>query len=118
MKKLSHQEQQAMHAIWTAGPGVINDFLRLLANPKPPYTTFASTVKKLEGKGLISGRKQGKAYCYTPAILENEYKQRFINGIVSEYFKNSYKELVTFFASENKISAAELEEVIKLTERH
>jgi BlaI family penicillinase repressor len=29
-----------------------------------------------------------------------------MSGFVSDYFKNSYKDLVTFFANEKKISAA------------
>ncbi len=39
-----------------------------------------------------------------------------MNGFVSDYFKNSYKELVTFFAKDKKISAGELQEIINLIE--
>ena len=39
-----------------------------------------------------------------------------MSGLVSDYFQNSYKDLVTFFASEQKISAEELKEIIKLIE--
>ena len=35
-------------------------------------------------------------------IVEEEYKKRFMSGFVSDYFKNSYKDLVTFFANEKK----------------
>ena len=47
---------------------------------------------------------------------EEEYKKRFMNGFVSDYFQNSYKDLVAFFANEKKISADELKEIIKLIE--
>jgi hypothetical protein len=40
-----------------------------------------------------------------------------MGGFVKDYFRNSYKELVTFFAKENKISPEELKEVIRLIER-
>ncbi len=39
-----------------------------------------------------------------------------MNGFVNDYFENSYKDLVTFFAKEKKISAGELKEIIKLIE--
>ena len=36
---------------------------------------------------------------------------------VFNYFENSYKEMVTFFAKEQKISTKDLEEIIKLIEK-
>jgi BlaI family penicillinase repressor len=117
MEKLSQQEEEAMQAIWQAGTGFIKDFLDQLTEPKPPYTTLASTVKNLERKGFVTSEKMGNSYRYTPAINEEEYKKRFMSGFVSDYFKNSYKDLVTFFANEKKISAGELKEIIKLIEK-
>jgi BlaI family penicillinase repressor len=48
---------------------------------------------------------------------ESEYKTKFMSGVVRNYFENSYKEMVTFFAKEQKISAKDLEEIIKLIEK-
>ena len=39
-----------------------------------------------------------------------------MTGFVDSYFQSSYKELVAFFAKDNKISAAELKEIINLIE--
>ena len=116
MEKLSQQEEEAMQAIWQNGTGFIKDFLELLAEPKPPYTTLASTVKNLERKGFVLSEKLGNSFRYSPAIEEQEYKKRFMNGFVNDYFKNSYKDLVAFFANEKKISAKDLKEIIDLIE--
>ncbi|TAM98042.1 MAG: BlaI/MecI/CopY family transcriptional regulator, partial [Chitinophagaceae bacterium] len=35
---------------------------------------------------------------------------------INDYFENSYKELVTFFAKDKKISSEELKEIIKMIE--
>lgn len=116
MEKLSQQEEDAMQAAWQAGSGFIRDFLELMEEPKPPYTTLASTVKNLESKGFLKSEKLGNSYRYTPAIKEEEYKKKFMSGFVSDYFKNSYKDLVTFFAKDKKISASDLKEIINLIE--
>ena len=116
MEKLSKQEEEAMQAVWQFGPGFIKDFLDLLAEPKPPYTTLASTIKNLERKNFIKSEKMGNSFRYAPSIQEEEYKKKFMSGFVSDYFQNSYKNLVTFFANENKISANELKEILKLIE--
>ncbi|RFZ90856.1 BlaI/MecI/CopY family transcriptional regulator [Mucilaginibacter conchicola] len=117
MEKLSPQEEEAMQAIWQTGKAFIKDILEQMADPRPPYTTLASTVKNLERKGFVNAEKMGNSYRYSPAIAEEEYKARFMNGFVSDYFKNSYKDLVTFFAKDKKISASDLQEIINLIEK-
>ena len=116
MEKLSTQEEDAMQAVWQCGIGFIKDFLDLMAEPKPPYTTLASTIKNLERKGFLKGEKLGNSYRYSPTVDEQDYKKIFMSGFVSNYFQNSYKDLVAFFAKENKITASELQEIIKLIE--
>ncbi len=118
MEKLSKQEEEAMQAVWQAGPGFIKDFLDQIAEPKPPYTTLASTIKNLERKGFVAGEKLGNSFRYAATIQEEEYKKKFMSGFVSDYFQNSYKDLVAFFAKEKKISAGELKEIINLIENH
>ncbi|OOQ61578.1 BlaI/MecI/CopY family transcriptional regulator [Mucilaginibacter pedocola] len=117
MEKLSQQEEDAMQAAWQKGNGFIREFLEAMPEPKPPYTTLASTIKNLENKGFLKSEKFGNSYRYSPVIQEEEYKKRFMSGFVSDYFKNSYKDLVTFFAKDKKISASDLQEIIKLIEK-
>jgi len=116
MQKLTIQEEQAMQAVWQFGPGFIKDFMDLMEDPKPPYTTMASTVKNLEKKDFLKSEKMANAYRYTAKIKEADYKKKFMKGFINDYFQNSYKELVTFFAKDKKISAEELKEIINLIE--
>jgi predicted transcriptional regulator len=37
--------------------------------------------------------------------------------VVKSYFDNSYKELVSFFAKEQKVSAEDLNEILRLIEK-
>ncbi|HVI47570.1 MAG TPA: BlaI/MecI/CopY family transcriptional regulator [Chitinophaga sp.] len=117
MEKLTQQEEAAMQAIWKAGKGFVKDFLEVHAAPAPPYTTLASTIKNLEKKGFVESRKAGNVYEYTPVMDEAVYKKKFMNGFVKNYFENSYKELVSFFAKEKKISPDELKEIIRMIEK-
>lgn len=117
MEKLTHQEEEVMLAIWKKGRGIIKDFLEGLPNPRPPYTTVASIVKNLERKEYLSSEKIGNTYLYTPRISQNEYKRRFLSGIVKSYFSDSYKEMVSFFAHENKLSEEDLRQIIEMIER-
>lgn len=116
MEKLSHQEEEAMQAVWKTGEGNVKLFLDNMDNPGTPYTTLASTIKNLEKKGYLSSRLIGNSYLYKPLISEDEYKKKFMNGFVKDYFANSYKELVNFFIDEKKLTAKELKEIISMIE--
>ena len=117
MEKLSRQEEHAMQAVWKTGEGNIKLFLENLPSASMPYTTLASTIKNLEKKGFLASRLVGNAYLYKSLISEDEYKKKFMNGFVKDYFADSYKQLVSFFIEEKKLSAKELKELIDLIER-
>ncbi|WP_247237432.1 BlaI/MecI/CopY family transcriptional regulator [Telluribacter sp. SYSU D00476] len=116
MEKLTQQEEEAMLAVWKAGEGSVKTFLEFIEEPRPPYTTLASTIKNLEKKGYLTSRKIGNTLLYAPAVTEEAYKQKFMGTVVKDYFENSYKELVNFFVQKKKISTEELKEIINLIE--
>ncbi len=116
MEKLTPPEEQAMQAVWKIGEGHVKLFLEQIPEPRPPYTTLASTIKNLEKKGYLISRLVGNAYLYQPAISEAEYKKKFMSGVVQNYFANSYKDLVSFFVEQKKLSAEELQEILNMIE--
>nr|WP_320037408.1 BlaI/MecI/CopY family transcriptional regulator [uncultured Bacteroides sp.] len=117
MDKLTNQEEEVMIYIWEIGPCYVKDIVTKFPEPYPPYTTIASIVKNLERKEYLSSKRYGNTYEYTPLIKETEYKKTFMSGVVRNYFENSYKEMVSFFAREHKISADELKEIINQIEK-
>lgn len=116
-KWLTQQEEQAMNVIWKIGEANVKEILQHLHEPKPPYTTLASTIKNLEKKGYVKSRQLGNMYIYTPLIEEKSYQDQALTSLVKQHFDNSYKNLVAFFAKEKKISHSDLEEIINMIER-
>lgn len=114
LKKLTIQEEEAMQLIWKNKGGFIKELLDSIEGEKPPYTTLASTVKKLEQMGYVKGVKYANAKRYEALIDQETYTQNYMSGFVSDYFKNSYKEMVSFFAKEEKISQEDLEEILNM----
>ena len=116
LEKLTQQEEQAMRAVWKCGEANVKSFLENIESPVPPYTTLASTIKNLEKKGYLSGKLYGNMYLYKPLVDEEAYKKQSLTNMVKNHFDNSYKDLVTFFAEEKKISSKELKEIIDMIE--
>jgi predicted transcriptional regulator len=116
MERLTQQEEELMQVIWSHGEGNVKAFLEKMPEPKPPYTTLASTIKNLEKKGFVLSKLVGNTYLYQPLISENDYKHQFMHGFVQNYFNNSYKEMVNFFVNQKKLKPNELKEIIDLIE--
>ncbi|HTQ63991.1 MAG TPA: BlaI/MecI/CopY family transcriptional regulator [Puia sp.] len=117
MDKLTRQEEEAMQTIWRTGEGNVKLFLENMDEPRPPYTTLASTIKNLEKKGYLESLSVGNMYLYKPLITEEEYKKKFMHGFVKDYFDNSYKDLVNFFIEQKKLSSKELKDIVDMIEK-
>ena len=116
MERLTQPEEEAMQVLWQLDGGFIKDVLEQLPEPRPPYTTLASTVRNLERKGYLHSEKLGNTYRFTPAITAADYGKQSMRTFVGSYFRNSYKDLVSFFAQEQNISAEELKDIISMIE--
>lgn len=112
--QLTPQEEQLMLIVWQTGKGFVKDYREQYPDPKPPYTTVATIMKKLENKKYVKSKLYGNTYEYTPIIKEKDYKSIYVSGVVNNFFKNSYKEMVSFFASEEKLSEDDLNEILDM----
>lgn len=117
MEKLTIQEEEVMIYIWELENCFVKDVVAKFSKPAPPYTTVASIIKNLERKGYVTPQRVGNTYQYSPAIKESEYKRTFMSNVVRNYFENSYKEMVSFFAKDRKISTDELKDIISMIEK-
>ena len=116
MERLTQPEEDAMQVLWHSNGGFIKEVLERLPEPRPPYTTLASTVRNLERKGYVRAEKLGNSYRFVPVVSADDYQRRSLGTLVQQHFQNSYKDLVSFFAQDNKISTADLQDIIKLIE--
>ena len=117
MEKLTYQEEEVMLLVWQKGEGTIRDYYAL-KKEHVPYTTFASIIKNLERKKYIKLRRIGTTNLCIPLVDESDYKSKFMSGFIRNYFQNSYKEMVSFFVREEKISADELKEILRIIRKN
>jgi BlaI family transcriptional regulator, penicillinase repressor len=117
MKRLTRKEEEAMKIIWKARKGFVKDLINLHPGPKPHYNTFSTIIRILEEKGYVNHKAYGKNHEYFPVISKEEYRKTYMKEVVSDYFGSSYKSVVNFFVTENKISAEDLKKIIQIIEK-
>ena len=105
-----------MHILWTLEKGFVKDVMAEIKEDKPHYNTLSTMIRNLEEKGYVSYEAFGKTHRYFPIIAKEDYRNKFMNTAIDNYFNSSYKNVVSFFAKEEKISVDELKEIIELIE--
>lgn len=118
MEKLTRQEEKAMLALWKIGKGFAKDVLENFPENPPHYNTISSLIRSLESKGYVGHNAYGNTYEYYPLVTKEAYTSQFLSGFIGSYFEDSYKEVVSFFAKEQKLSIDDLKEIIALIEKN
>jgi predicted transcriptional regulator len=113
MDKLTNKEEEIMRVLWNLKQAFVKEVVEELPDPKPHYNTVSTIVRNLEDKGYISHKAFGKTHQYFPLVSKEDYRKSFMQKTIHQYFENSYKNVVSFFAREEKISVEELKEIIE-----
>lgn len=114
LRELTKAEEEIMRVLWTLKKAFVKDVLTKLPEPKPAYTTVSTIIRILERKGLVHYTAFGKTHEYFPLISEAQYRKFQTEQLITNYFDNSVKNLVSFFVDEKNISVAETNEIIEL----
>ena len=118
MQKLTNKEEEIMQILWRLEKAFVKDVLAEIKTEKPHYNTLSTIIRNLEEKGYVSYTAFGKTHQYFPVVSKEDYRKKFFNNAIESYFNNSYKNVVSFFAKEEKISVEELKEIIQLIENN
>ena len=113
MNELTRAEEQIMQELWLLEKAFVKEIVDKLPEPKPAYNTVSTIIRILEKKGFVDHYAYGKTHQYFPLISKTDYTKSYFKNFLSGYFSNSFQEMVSFFAKEDKMTLSELEDIIK-----
>ncbi|WP_016990050.1 BlaI/MecI/CopY family transcriptional regulator [Flavobacterium sp. ACAM 123] len=116
MQNLTNKEEEIMHILWKLEKAFVKEVMAEITEDQPHYNTLSTIVRNLEEKGYVSHNAFGNTHQYYPVVSIADYRKRFMNTAIDNYFNSSYKNMVSFFAKEEKISAEELREILAMIE--
>ena len=73
--------------------------------------------RNLEKKKYVTPKKFGTITLFSPRVKEAEYKRTFMSNVVQNYFTGSYKEMVSFFVRDRKLSKSDLQDLMDQIEK-
>lgn len=117
MIKLSAKEEEVMELIWKLGECTPRDVLHLYPEPQPLLNGIQNVFQLLERKGYLAHRQQGRGYVYWPIAEKRDYGRSKLGALVDRFLDGSAKDLVSFFAREQKLSPEDLRDIINEIEK-
>lgn len=113
---LTEKETFIMNALWEHGPMYVKEILALYPEPQPHFNTVATTVRILEGKGYVAHEEIGGSHRFHAIARKEDFREKTLANVIKNYFGNSYKNVVSALAEEEKISADDLREILSMIE--
>jgi BlaI family transcriptional regulator, penicillinase repressor len=83
-------------------------------------TTIATMLKKMEDKGVVEHRADGRRFLYRPTVSEAQVRRSMVGELTERLFFGDAAALVSHLLSEGDLDAgelAELRETIAVRER-
>ena len=117
MQKLTNKEEEIMHILWKLKKAFVKEVMAEITEDQPHYNTLSTIIRNLEEKGYVAYNAFGNTHQYYPIVSIEEYRKKFMSRAIDNYFNSSYKNMVSFFAKEEKITADELREILAMIEQ-
>ena len=116
MRELTRAEEEVMQILWKIRRGFVKEILEHFDEPKPAYNTVSTIVRILQDKGFVSHKAYGRTHQYYPLVTKEEYSKMHLKTFVRDYFSDSFKKMVSFFAREKGITVKEMEDIMMIME--
>jgi len=115
---LGSLQSEVMELVWAREEATVAQLLEAISRKRPiTYTTVLSAVQKLEKKGWLKYRVQGRAYVYRAAQQRTEVGRRTLREILKTAFSGDPRLLLSSLLDETHLSNDELLELRKLIEQ-
>lgn len=78
------------------------------------YTTIATMLRKMEARGLVTHREEGRSFLYRAAVAADDVNRSAGEHFVERLFEGSLADAVSHLLTSREVSRAELDQLEKL----
>ncbi len=111
-QSLGDLQHAIMAVLWTRGEATTAEVhAALWVERGLVFTTIATMLRKMEDKGVVVHRAEGRQFVYRPTVTEDEIRQSMVGELVQRLFDGDAKALVAHLVSEHEIDATDLAEL-------
>lgn len=101
-----------MRVLWEAGERTVAEVHQTL---EPTHglapTTIATMLKKMEAKGVVDHRTEGRRFIYRPTVSEDAVMRSMVGDLKERLFGGSVSALVSHLLQSHEVEGTELDEL-------
>jgi BlaI family penicillinase repressor len=117
LPSLSASETEILRLLWELHEATVQQvFERLPVKRRIGCATVQTLLRRLERKGYIKHRAEGKAHVFCPAVEQDHVIKRSVNDFLERLFGGDAIPLMQHLAEHGRIDADDLERLKKLIE--
>jgi BlaI family transcriptional regulator, penicillinase repressor len=111
---LSALQIDVMRVLWSRGETSVTDVAAAIADQRGlKHTTVATLLLRLEKRGVVSQRREGRQLIYSATIKESQVRRSMVAEMIANLFGGDSRELVAHLLRESEIEPSDLERVRK-----
>ena len=108
-----------MRVLWARGETTVADVHETLEPERGlALTTIATMLAKMEKKGVVDHRADGRKFIYRPLVSEELVQRSMVADLTSQLFRGNIPALVNHLLSEHDIRPQELAQLRELIDAH
>lgn len=109
---LGELQHAIMRVLWSNGEATtaaVHDALYAERGLAP--TTIATMLRKMEDKGVVAHRSEGRQFIYSATVSEDEVRSSMVGELVDRLFAGDPAALVSHLVAGHNLSETELAEL-------
>ena len=104
-----------LQVLWERGEAAVGEFHSVLAPERHlAYTTIATMLRKMEGRGFVTHREEGRSFIYKAAVAAEEVSRNAGDHFVERLFEGSLANAVSHLLQTREVSREELAQIEKM----
>lgn len=113
--RLAELQLAIMQVLWQRGTATVAEVRSELAPDRVlAHTTVGTMLAKMEEKGQVRHRSDGRVNIYRPAIRQDQVSKSMVNDLAQQLFGGDVKQMVCHLIDGNDLSSDDLAELRQL----
>jgi BlaI family penicillinase repressor len=113
---LSDLQLDVMRALWRGAASVADVVAALAATRDLAHTTVATLLTRLEKRGLVAVRRDGRQLLYSARVSESQVRRSMVSGLIQSLFRGDPRALLAHLVNEDDVAPDDLDRVRALLE--
>ena len=111
---LSELQIAVMRVLWERAEASVADIAAVLGSERGlKYTTVATLLTRLEKRGVVTPRRDGRQLIYRALVGEPQVRRSMVADLIGSLFGGDPRALVAHLVSESELAPGDLEHVRK-----